>query len=170
MLTTSSSTPTTTTTITSNGNNVDFMDVSYGEEKVPPSSPIMFSNKGGAHDHKRFTQQLLLTPQQQLFKKSKQSFINSNTNSPSTYLSPLLQSPETLARRLTSRQKQIDFGKATQGYNVYVNQVPIPLRTRNQPKTPDKNMECSKRCWDGLIAQWRRRLHNWDPMPSQMEE
>ncbi|KAJ1552116.1 hypothetical protein HK096_001303 [Nowakowskiella sp. JEL0078] len=24
-------------------------------------------------------------------------------------------------------------------------------------------MKCSKRCWDGLIRSWRRKLHQWDP-------
>ena len=36
------------------------------------------------------------------------------------------------------------------------------IRSIRDPATPQKDYPYSKRCWDGLIRQWRRRLHEWD--------
>ena len=41
--------------------------------------------------------------------------------------------------------------------------MPINKRGRQDPVTPDKNSKCSKRSWDGLVRNWRRKLHLWDP-------
>eukprot|EP00741_Cyanophora_paradoxa_P023829 tig00021623_g23017.t1 len=65
--------------------------------------------------------------------------------------------------RLRQRQKQIDYGKNTRGYDRYVQLVPKHRRRRGDARTPDKYMKCSKRAWDGLIRKWRRELHKWDP-------
>lgn len=70
---------------------------------------------------------------------------------------------ETDSHRLEQRQKQIDFGKNTIGYERYVVLVPRELRSKDQPVTPDKNQKCSKRSWDGQVRKWRRLLHAWDP-------
>ncbi|KAJ3005279.1 hypothetical protein HKX48_000769, partial [Thoreauomyces humboldtii] len=66
-------------------------------------------------------------------------------------------------RRMEQRQKQIDYGKNTTGYQRYIQMVPRHRRKRTDPETPKKETRCSKRCWDGLIRQWRRELHVWDP-------
>lgn len=73
-------------------------------------------------------------------------------------------SPETQKKRLLSREKQIQYGKATLGYSEYLRLVPLKNRSPTQPRTPNKNLECSKRCWDGLVARWRRQLHAFDPV------
>ncbi|CAH1707892.1 histone RNA hairpin-binding protein [Aphis gossypii] len=64
---------------------------------------------------------------------------------------------------LARRQKQIDFGKNTIGYVKYLEQVPKHERTKRHPKTPPKNLKYTRRAWDGLIKNWRVKLHLWDP-------
>jgi len=66
-------------------------------------------------------------------------------------------------RRLETRQKQIDIGKNTIGYQNYLNTVPKLQRKRGEPQTPNKYQVCSKRSWDGQIRKWRRLLHKYDP-------
>lgn len=66
---------------------------------------------------------------------------------------------ETLVRR----QKQIDYGKNTLGYENYLRQVPKEQRTREHPKTPPKHIKYSRRAWDGLVRVWRKKLHCFDP-------
>jgi hypothetical protein len=69
----------------------------------------------------------------------------------------------TKERRLQQRQKQIDYGKNTKGYQRYLKIVPIKNRKPSDPETPDKFMNCSKRAWDGHVRSWRRKLHQYDP-------
>jgi len=70
---------------------------------------------------------------------------------------------ELSARRLETRQKQIDIGKNTTGYQCYFIQVPKEKRKRCDPQTPNIYQVCSKRSWDGQIRKWRRLLHKYDP-------
>jgi len=72
-------------------------------------------------------------------------------------------SVETDPVRLRQRQKQIDYGKNTRGYERYMELVPKHRRRRSDPRTPDKHQKYSKRAWDGLVRKWRRDLHRWDP-------
>ncbi|XP_068960402.1 oocyte-specific histone RNA stem-loop-binding protein 2-like isoform X1 [Petaurus breviceps papuanus] len=68
---------------------------------------------------------------------------------------------------LRRRQKQIDYGKRTAGYQCFLLQVPKAARQPGfHPQTPDKSRRYSRRSWDAQIRQWRRALHAWDP-PSQ---
>ncbi|GLC39517.1 Protein tanc2 [Pleodorina starrii] len=69
--------------------------------------------------------------------------------------------------RLGQRQKQVDYGKNTIGYQRYLQQVPKDKRRRKgeqwlDPVTPDINQNISKRCFDGQIKVWRRALHKYD--------
>jgi hypothetical protein len=70
---------------------------------------------------------------------------------------------ETDPRRLAQRQKQIEYGKATPGYQDYMKQIAKTKRKREDPKTPNKYQVCSKRSWDGQVRKWRRMLHVYDP-------
>lgn len=73
---------------------------------------------------------------------------------------------ETDARRLAQRQRQIDFGKNTTGYDRYLQAVPIHKRTKYDPETPDVGEKQSKKKFDWKVRTWRRRLHRWDDKPS----
>lgn len=64
---------------------------------------------------------------------------------------------------LERRQKQIDYGKNTLGYENYMKQVPRDKRTKDHPKTPPKHFKYSRRAWDGLVKVWRKQLHCFDP-------
>uniref|UniRef100_T1HPA0 SLBP_RNA_bind domain-containing protein n=1 Tax=Rhodnius prolixus TaxID=13249 RepID=T1HPA0_RHOPR len=74
--------------------------------------------------------------------------------------------PETDQDVIARRQKQIDYGKNTMGYERYRQLVPKESRTKMHPRTPPLNLKFSRRAWDGLVKVWRQRLHFWDP-PSE---
>ncbi|KAK9880036.1 hypothetical protein WA026_008551 [Henosepilachna vigintioctopunctata] len=61
------------------------------------------------------------------------------------------------------RQKQIDYGKNTIGYDTYTRTVPRFKREATDPQTPNKYLKYSRRGFDGLIKQWRLKLHKYDP-------
>ncbi|XP_065920748.1 histone RNA hairpin-binding protein-like [Dysidea avara] len=65
--------------------------------------------------------------------------------------------------QLQVRQKQLDYGKNTPGYQRYVTLIPKWKRRKQHPKTPNKHQICSRRSWDGQIKKWRRLLHAFDP-------
>ena len=64
--------------------------------------------------------------------------------------------------QIAQREKQIIYGKVTDGYQNYKSIVPKNMRHIRDPATPQKDYPYSKRCWDGLVRSWRRRLHEWD--------
>jgi hypothetical protein len=70
---------------------------------------------------------------------------------------------ETDQRRVDQRERQLRFGKETDGYLEFVKKVPLVDRLPEHPKTPEKTQKCSKRSWDGQIRRWRRQLHLFDP-------
>ncbi|KAF2069302.1 hypothetical protein CYY_009383 [Polysphondylium violaceum] len=72
--------------------------------------------------------------------------------------------------KLKARQKQIDYGKNTIGYDNYTSQVPKHTRAKEHPKTPDRNQKCSRRSWLGQIKKWRRELHKYDPNGGKDDE
>lgn len=72
--------------------------------------------------------------------------------------------------RLSQRQRQIEFGKNTLGYERYSELVPRSKRKRTDPQTPNPKQVCSKRSWDGQIRKWRRLLHAYDPPVEDGEE
>lgn len=64
--------------------------------------------------------------------------------------------------QIAKREKQVRYGKVTDGYQNYKSIVPKNLRNIRDPATPKKDYPYSKRCWDGLVRSWRRKLHEWD--------
>jgi len=73
-------------------------------------------------------------------------------------------------KRLQARQKQLDIGMNTIGYQKYVEQVCKPERKKTDPRTPEKSQVCSKRSWDGQVRKWRRQLHMFDPEGTVIED
>ncbi|KAH3743289.1 histone RNA hairpin-binding protein [Pelomyxa schiedti] len=63
--------------------------------------------------------------------------------------------------RLEARQKQIDYGIVTIGYQNFMKLVGSKTR-RGDPIVPNKFQLCSKRSWDGQVRKWRRTLHFFD--------
>lgn len=70
---------------------------------------------------------------------------------------------ETDPHRLRQRQKQIDYGKNTLGYDRYKEIIPKEFRRRTDPRTPDIHARISTKRFNGLVRAWRRRLHDFDP-------
>ncbi|TYZ64148.1 hypothetical protein PybrP1_004441 [[Pythium] brassicae (nom. inval.)] len=76
----------------------------------------------------------------------------------------LSEAKEEDAHRLAQRQKQIDYGKNTVGYDRYCAAVPRHQRRRGvHPITPDKTLSVSKKAFDGMVRKWRQALHTFDP-------
>eukprot|EP01062_Namystynia_karyoxenos_P018075 TRINITY_DN1669_c0_g4_i1.p2 TRINITY_DN1669_c0_g4~~TRINITY_DN1669_c0_g4_i1.p2 ORF type:complete len:505 (+),score=160.06 TRINITY_DN1669_c0_g4_i1:98-1516(+) len=71
--------------------------------------------------------------------------------------------------RLRQRQKQIEFGMATQGYANFLEAKARGLQTPAQePRIPNIYQKCSKRSWDGQVRRWRQQLHEFDCWNAQL--
>lgn len=64
---------------------------------------------------------------------------------------------------ISRRQKQLDYGKNTIGYQAYLTKVPKSNRSRENPVTPDKFVKYSRRSWDQQVKIWRKKIHEFDP-------
>lgn len=65
------------------------------------------------------------------------------------------------------RLKQVEIGKATKGYSIYLDLVPVRHRepgNPNHPSTPRVDEQVSRRSWTKGLVNWRRQLHRWDVM------
>ena len=83
--------------------------------------------------------------------------------------------PEPLnEKRIEKRQRQIDIGKMSVGYQHYTKAVPKNDRVvgvLRHPVTPNKLERVSKRNFDAKMKSWRRYLHLWDdPNVDRAEE
>ena len=73
---------------------------------------------------------------------------------------PLITDPH----KLEQRQKQLDYGKNTEGYKNYIKLWSKFSRRPGMPQTPDKTIGYSHRRWLGLMTKWRKALHKWDTL------
>jgi len=60
---------------------------------------------------------------------------------------------------LNRREKQISYGKNTVDYDRYSLLVHKTDRTDTMPRTPNKHRKYSRRQWDGLVKNWKQRIH-----------
>ncbi|GLH16344.1 Histone RNA hairpin-binding protein [Gryllus bimaculatus] len=156
-----------TTEINSEPGSVSTKDLNFevkqnaGTQEPSCSICILKSNnkRKNCHGSKRETD--FLRPASRISDKSNNSNIsgNSDTKKKSKKEFTLETDPGILSRR----QKQIEYGKNTTGYQRYKKMVPRDQRTKQDPQTPPKCSKYSRRAWDGLIKSWRRKLHDWDP-------
>jgi hypothetical protein len=70
--------------------------------------------------------------------------------------------------RIRQRSKQVELGKATDGYLKYTRCIPRGLRTDDDPITPVSLASQSKRGWDAMIVKWRRKLHWYDGIDTSL--
>eukprot|EP00754_Rhynchopus_humris_P039459 Rhum_TRINITY_DN22383_c0_g1::Rhum_TRINITY_DN22383_c0_g1_i1::g.175582::m.175582/K18710/SLBP; histone RNA hairpin-binding protein len=78
-----------------------------------------------------------------------------------------------LRNRVLRREKQLEVGRLTPGYQNYRRCVPREERCSSDPahlNTPRSTWSCSKRQFDFLLRRWRQDLHlYWDPDTTESE-
>ena len=103
------------------------------------------------------------------YKQSSQRPESSSSNR-SGRTSKTLMEMETDIEVLKRRQKQIDFGKNTIGYQNYIQVIDRTKRTKVDPRTPDKFVKYSRRSWDQIVKIWRQKLHAYDPNDGEHDQ
>ena len=74
--------------------------------------------------------------------------------------------PSVGAQKIYQRQKQIEKGKNTVGYDEYRRRVPFDqriARSMDTPSTPDHTLDIPNRKWNGMVKAWYvlcRKLNN----------
>jgi len=90
---------------------------------------------------------------------------NLKKSGPPVQVQPLEDSEEELRKRIAARKKHIQIAMRTPGYQIWekVKDSKDPKYNVKLPvHTPIPEQLCSKRAWDGLVRQWRQRLHQYD--------
>lgn len=98
---------------------------------------------------------------------------NSASSSSTTSSGPNIKKQveyETDPSLLARRQKDIDYGKNTIGYDRYVQQIPKDQRLKDHPRTPPMHLKYTRRGWDGMVKLWRKNLHIWDPPQDESDD
>jgi Histone RNA hairpin-binding protein RNA-binding domain len=129
------------------------------QAKRPRISPSTISGTGGGSnkDTKRYKQQKHSQPHVLLVHDEKKDKRTSSTSSTTTATPLLLLDPVVHAHRIASREKAIDKGKNTTGYDRYVEQVPREcrrLRSMETPMTPNPRWDIPAKRWQGLVRAW----------------
>jgi len=106
------------------------------------------------------------TPLTEINTNNKQGFNRSYNNIKRNATAKPLETDE---RKLSGRARQIEIGKSTEGYSLYLADIPRKDRSKDHPWTPDKFTICSTRSWQGVVRLWRRKLHFWDPPTTAKE-
>lgn len=65
------------------------------------------------------------------------------------------------ARRISQRQKQIDYGKNTIAYDRFSAILPREKRVRGHPMTPIAKQKCSKRSFAGQVTSWKKKVYEF---------
>lgn len=75
------------------------------------------------------------------------------------------------AKRIDTRKKQVQKGKNTIGYDLYIQKVPKHNRRKilEHPSTPDYKADIPNRRWLGQLKAWRISLHQYDPKDMKSE-
>jgi len=60
---------------------------------------------------------------------------------------------------LNRRQKQIAYGKNSEDYDKYLKAVSREERKERMPRTPNKFKKYGRRQWDGLVKNWKQKIH-----------
>ncbi len=77
--------------------------------------------------------------------------------------------------RRAQRKHQVDLGRQTPGYSLYLTAVPKherQLDNPNHPVTPRVDVRAPRRQWKKACSAWRQQLHLWDadPHPADMAD
>ena len=69
------------------------------------------------------------------------------------------------AKRINTRKKQVQKGKNTVGYDLYIKKISKESRKKipEHPSTPDYRADIPNRRWLGQLKAWRISLHQYDP-------